>query len=344
MKSSLVSLLAITVLGFGGVRTETRPVGLNCLKEISSVRLPGRPVRFDYQSIDPERRMLFISHLGDNAVVVFNLKSGKVLKNIPAIPEPHGILAVPELGAVFVSATRVNELYKIDERRFNVTAKAPAGYFPDGIAYAPGSGRIFVSDEFGKTVSVIDAKSMKLIAKITVGGTVGNSHYDSISRAVFTTDGSSNKLLKIDPASLKIVERIALPGCRGAHGFVIGYRPHFAYVTGEDNASLVVVDIARKKVIQKFSVGGEPDVLAIDKGIGLLYVSSESGVVSLFRIGARGLSRQCQGKLWPHAHTVSVDQATHRIYFPIQNWRGSPTLKVMMPRPFGESVSQPGLQ
>lgn len=343
-KPSLISLLAVTVLGFGGVHIERRSGRLNCLKEISSVRLPGRPLRFDYQTIDPERRMLFISHLGDNAVVVFNLRSGKVLKDISAIPEPHGILAVPKLSAVFVSATPVNELYKIDERGLKVTAKAPAGYFPDGIAYAPGTGRIFVSDEFGKTVSVINAKSMELITKIKVGGTVGNSHYDSASKAVFTTDGSRNELLKIDPTSLTIAERIPLPGCRGAHGFLIGHRPHFAYVTGEDNASLVVVDIARRKVIQKFSVGREPDVLAIDLGIGLLYVSSESGVVSVFKVGPRGLSRLCQGKLWPHAHTVSVDQATHRIYFPIQDWEGFPTLKVMIPHSLAAHESRSGSQ
>ncbi len=332
LKSSILSLPAIIFLGVAAVQAGGRNPGLKCLKEIASVRLPGHPDRFDYQSIDPQRGLLFISHLGDNSVVVFNLKSRKVLKDIPDVPDPHGILAVPALGAVFVSATRANEVYRINENSLKITARTPAGYFPDGIAYAPGPRRIFVSDEFGKTVSVIDAGSMKLSAKIPVGGTVGNSHYDALSKSVFTTDGSANELLEIDPTTLRIVERIALPGCRGAHGFVIGRRPHLAYVTGEDNASLVVVDIARKRAIQTFSIGRGPDVLAIDEGIGLLYVSSESGVVSVFKTGPSGLSKLCQGLLWAHAHTVSVDQTTHRVYFPIQNWKGFPTLMVLLPR------------
>lgn len=331
MKTLFASLL-ILFLGSGAAHSQEKEAGLRCLKEVTDIRLPGRPVRFDYQSIDPQRGLLFISHLGDNSVVVFNLRSAKVVKNIGGVPDPHGLLAVPRLGMVFVSATRTNEIYEINERSLKVIAKAPAGYFPDGIAYAPDAGRLFVSDEFGKTVAVVQAGSMKLIAKIDIGGTVGNSHYDPVSKTVLTANGTTNELVAIDPSSLKIVERISLPGCRGAHGFAIGENPHFAYVTGEDNASLLVADLAGKKVIQRFSVGGVPDVLAVDKKLRLLYVSSESGVVSVFKIGTMGLTRLCQGKLWAHAHTVSVDQATHRVYFPLQDWNGVPAMKVMVPR------------
>ena len=91
------------------------------------------------------------------------------------------------------------------------------------------------------------------------------------------------------------------------------------------------MDLSQKKVIKSFSVGSGPDVLAIDAGLKLLYVGSESGVVTVFKIGATGLSKLCEWKLWAHAHTVSVDQKTHKVYFPLQDYGGFPTLKVMMP-------------
>lgn len=37
------------------------------------------------------------------------------------------------------------------------------------------------------------------------------------------------------------------------------------------------------------------------------------------------------GQLADHAHTVAVDQATHRIYFPLQDVNGHAVLRVMEP-------------
>lgn len=315
----------------GPATTGGNKVGLPCLKSLSIIPLPGKTNRFDYQSIDHRRSLLFISHLGDNAVTVFDLKSRRVIKNISGIPSPHGILAVSALGRVFVSATGVNRIYTIDERSLKVIGKTWGGYFPDGIGYAPGPGRIFVSDEFGKTVTVIDARSLKPIGRVDIGGRVGNTHFDPSTGDIVTADESADELVMIDPSNLRITGRIALPGCGGAHGFIIGVKPYFAYVTGEDNASLVVVDMERRKVIQRSAVGADPDVLAMDRGLGLLYVASESGVVSVYRTAVKGLTQFCRGRLWPHAHSVCVEQKTHEVFFPIQNFKGSPALLIFSP-------------
>ncbi len=333
MKGSLKALLAlvICIVASSPLLAQQENTRQSCLTTVSDIPLPGHSTRYDYQSIDPQRRLLFIAHLGDNAVTVFDLKTQTVLKNITNIPSPHGILAVPELGRAFVSATGADEIYAIDEQSLMTVGTVAAGHFPDGIAFDPRSERIFVSDEFGKTVTAIDAPGLRQVGKIEIGGTVGNTHYDPTSRMILTADESSDELLEIDPATLHITERIKLPGCRGAHGFVVGQKPHFAYVTGEDNASLVAVDLTARDVIQKFSVGRGPDVLAIDKGLGILYVASESGVVSVFKISDRGLSGMCEGRLWAHAHTVCVDQVTHRVFFPLQSVRGIPILRIVLP-------------
>ncbi len=332
MNKYLPALLSLCLCLPALSSAQTRKPALPCLKAVTNIRLPGSASRFDYQSIDSRRGLLFISHLGDNSVTVFDLKSQQVVRNITAIPSPHGILAAPELGRVFVSATKVNEVYTIDESSLKVIGKTPGGRFPDGIGFAPGTKRIFVSDEFGGTVTVIDARSLKLIRKISIGRQIGNTHYDPVSGYIVTADESRNELVYIDPGTLRLVKRIALPGCKGAHGFVIGTEPHLAYVTGEDNSSLLVVNLNDNEVIQNFKVGNGPDVLALDSGYALLYVSSESGVVSVFKIRNDGISKLCEGRLWAHTHTVSVDQNTHNSYFPIQSFKGVPTLMIFTPR------------
>ena len=130
---------------------------------------------------------------------------------------------------------------------------------------------------------------------------------------------------------MKIVSRYKLPGCKGAHGFYIDEETHYAFITGEDNGSYIVFDLIAKKVIFTGKVGDEPDVIAFDKGYHFLYVASESGIVSVFELRQGAVIKVCESFLADHAHTVAVDQQTHKVYFPLQNINGRPIIRVMKP-------------
>jgi hypothetical protein len=84
------------------------------------------------------------------------------------------------------------------------------------------------------------------------------------------------------------------------------------------------------KVLATYSVGEDPDVLAFDSGLKLLYVSAESGQVKVFRVNGKALV-SVGGFFMPHAHTVSVDPETHLVYFPLQDVDGHPVLRIMRP-------------
>jgi DNA-binding beta-propeller fold protein YncE len=67
-----------------------------------------------------------------------------------------------------------------------------------------------------------------------------------------------------------------------------------------------VFNLKTMKLLAVQQVGDDPDVLAFDPGLKRLYVSAESGNVSVFqeRDGAVRLLGQFD---MPHAHTVAVD-------------------------------------
>ena len=93
---------------------------------------------------------------------------------------------------------------------------------------------------------------------------------------------------------------------------------------------LAVVDLNTMKVLATHPVGEDPDVLAFDPGLKLLYVSAESGHVTVFRVSGKTLV-SLGGFAMPHAHTVSVDPETHLVYFPLQDVDGRPILRIMRP-------------
>ena len=300
------------------------------LRVVADVPLPGPANRFDYQSIDAASGRLYISHMNAGRVVVFDLDSGRVVKEIEGLPRVTGVWAVPAHHHVYASAAGAHEVAVIDDRSLTVIARIGGIRFPDGIAYAPEADKVFVSDESGGADVVIDARTLKKRATIALGGEAGNTHYDSMTKRILVAVQTRGQLVAIDPMTERIVARYDVPGVEGPHGFTLDEAGRRAYVTGEGNATMAVVDLRTMRVTQHLRVGDDPDVLAWDAAWRRLYVASESGVLSVFR--ANGDTLVPLGELRaPHAHTVSVDPRTHRVYLPLENVGGRPVLRVLEP-------------
>ncbi|HET7152618.1 MAG TPA: YncE family protein [Candidatus Kapabacteria bacterium] len=301
------------------------------LQKVADVPLSGGNSRFDYQSIDPITHCLYIAHLGADRVTVFDLQTQKVITDVLHIARPHGLIAVPELHRVYVSATGDDQVVVIDEASLEVVKRIPVGHYPDGLAFDPVTKKIFVSDESGRTVSVINTETNEFVTDIAMGGDVGNTQYDPVSKHIFSAVQTRDELAEIDPTADTIIARYKLPGCKHPHGFFIDPQTHYALITGEGNDKMVVFDLNSKTIISNASVGGDPDVLAFDSTLHRLYVSAESGVISIFTVEKDSVKKANVGFLAKAAHSVSVDENTHRVYFPLEDIDGSPVLRIMQP-------------
>jgi len=301
------------------------------LTTVADVPLTGRTTRWDYASLDPARHRLFLAHLGDSVVSVFDTRRQRVVADVPGLNSVHGVLAIPELDRVYASATGTDEVVAIDATRLKIVARVPTGDYPDGMAYAPKEHKLYVSNEHGGSDTVVDVRSNRRVATIPLGGEVGNTQYDPVSGHIFANVQTRGVLAEIDPATDKVVARIALPGARGNHGLYIDAPARLAFVACEEDARLLVLDLRSRRITASFDVGDTPDVLAFDPGRGWLYVASESGEVALLQVKGRNVRALGRGLLGPNAHVVAVDPATHRAYFPLKDWKGQPVLRITGP-------------
>ncbi|HEU4856309.1 MAG TPA: YncE family protein [Rhodanobacteraceae bacterium] len=303
------------------------------LTTVADAPLPGNATRWDYASIDAKRHHLFLAHLGDSAVVVFDIAQRKVIATIPDVSHVHGVLYVPQRDRVYASATGTNEVVAIDARTFKIVARMPGGDYPDGMAYAPDVGKLYVSDEHGGTDTVVDVTSNKRVATIPLGGEVGNTQYDPVSRHIFANAQTHDQLAEIDPTTDKMVARINLPGAKGNHGLYIDSSARLAFIACEGNDKLLVLDLASRKVLASFDVAKDPDVLAFDPTLGWLYVAGESGQVSLFKVQGKAVSLLGTAWLGPNAHVVAVDSTAHEAFFPLKPAHGKSMLRITRPNP-----------
>jgi DNA-binding beta-propeller fold protein YncE len=330
--TALRAAAALGASGLAAALAAGSPTALP-LMLVADVPLPGDTSRFDYESLDAGRHLLFIAHLGQSEVLVFDIRTRQVVKRIGGLRHVHGVLVVPELGRVYASATGTDEVVAIDEESLTEVARIPGGKYPDGMAYAPQVGKLYVSDETGETETVIDARSNRRVATIDLAGEVGNTQYDPVSRHIFVNVQSRRQLIEIDPVTDQVIARLDLPGAKGNHGLLIEPDLRLAFIGCEDNARLLVYDLASRRISASYDVGSEPDVLSYDAGLGLLYVASESGTLSMFKVAAQTTQKLAEGPLAHAAHVVAVDSETHLAYFPIANRGGRPVLRIMRPGP-----------
>jgi len=311
--------------------TSARTDGSLPLRQVARVPLSGPAVRFDYTSIDPTTHTLWISHMDASQLLAFDIVSRKITKTIAA-PGVHGVIAVPQIGRVYASATNAREVLTINSRTGKVLASAPAGEYPDGLTYDPVQRHVFISDESGGVETVITASGRR-IATISLGGDAGNVQFDAASDRVFADVQSRDEIAVIDPKSNRIVKRIHVPNCNNDHGLLIDSPHRIAFVACDGDAKLLTLNLRTMSFTGTFSVGQSPDVLAFDAVKRRLYVSAESGVVAVFAETATSARPLGMSFLATEAHTVAVDPATHLVYFPLQTGsNGQPQLLIMRPK------------
>jgi len=305
------------------------------LRRVAEIPLPGPPARFDYQSVDTAAGRLYVAHMNAGTLLVFDTRSRRVLADLEGFSSVHGVIAVPELGKVFATATGDREVVIVDAESLRVRARlGPIGY-GDGIAFAPGARRVFASDESSEGRElVIDAVGDTVLGRIELGGEAGNTIWDPTTGRILVAVQTRQDIAAIDPASARIAARYPVTGSVRPHGLVIDPERRLLFVADEAGGELFVLELPSMRVLSGHRVCNGPDVLAVDPGLGRLYVACESGVVQAFR--AEGQDLVSLGELRiARAHTVAVDPATHLVYLPIERLGDGPVLEIYEPEGAG---------
>lgn len=305
--------------------------------------------RADYQSFDPTTSRLYIAKMGSGKLLAYDTAKNNLIAEHGGFPKVTGVLAVPELHRVYVSVPGAGLVPSImvglgmvglskgraavavlDSADLHEVARLPGGVFPDGLAYDPVHQRIFVSDEMGSAVLALDARTDRMIARIETSGEVGNVRYDPITARIYAPLQSRGELVAINPDTMGVVARFPLPGGRHPHGLAIAPGAAVGYVACDGDDRLLVVDLQSGAVLDRLTLGHDPDVLAIDAEQRRLYVASEPGILSSFDIADARVPRSL-GEVFvgENAHSVAIDPALHRLYFPLANVKGQMILRVL---------------
>ena len=234
---------------------------------------------WDYLTIDKAARRLYIGR--SNRVMIVDMDSDKLLREIGEMEGVHGVTLVPEFKKIFVTCGRQNLVKVFDLSTFKVIAEIKTGKNPDASLYDPGTKRVFIFNNDDTTTTVIDAASEKVIANLEIGGSPEAGVADGADKIYVNLEDKS-EIAVIDAKALKVLAHWSLAPGDEPTGIAIDTRHHRLF-SGCHNKLMMILDSDTGKAVCKMPIGKGVDGIAFDPVSERAFASNGDGTLTVVR-------------------------------------------------------------
>jgi len=269
---------------------------------------------WDYVSVDPEARRLYVSHAAK--VVVVDIDRDAVVGEIAPTPGVHGIALAPDLGRGFVSNGREATVSIVDLKTLGTVGTVKTGENPDAILYERVHHEVYAFNGRSKSATVFDARTGEVRATIPLPGEPEFAVWDEKAGRIYDNIEDTSELVAIDPEKHAVVAKWPIAPGEEASGLALDPASHRLFV-GCGNERMLMVDGTKGTVVASVPIGAGVDANAFDPGSGLAFASSSDGTLTVARPDAAGKLTLVQTLATPlRSRTMTLDPATHRLYVP----------------------------
>ena len=286
----------------------TRAADYHLLKEIPV----GGDGGWDYLSVDSAARRLYVTH--GTKIVVIDLDKETVAGEITDTPGVHGFAIAPELGLGFSSNGREAKASVVELKTLKTTAKVETGQNPDSILFEPGAQEVYAFNGHGNSATVFEARTGRVTATIALSGKPEFCAADPKAGRVYVNIEDKNEIVVIDTKKHEVVSHWPIAPGEEASGMAYDAAHQRLFIEC-GNKLMAMIDAASGKVVATVPIGAGVDANAFDPGTQLAFSSNGEGTVTIaHEDGPDKLTVVQTLKTEPHARTMALDPATHKIY------------------------------
>ncbi len=161
--ASVISALAVAAVvvatwsaGMAAAATNAGPPSApNGYTLLTTISLPGPPGHGDWVAYDPSNGDIYLSHHGQNFVVV-DTKTNKVVANIDSPDLADANVMAFDSDYVYVTAGKANKIAVISKADWKIVGTVQTGSSPDGIWVDSARARLYVVSDDANRLEVYD--------------------------------------------------------------------------------------------------------------------------------------------------------------------------------------------
>jgi DNA-binding beta-propeller fold protein YncE len=267
---------------------------------------------YDYMTVDSASNNLYISHGGQ--VNVLNKATGDSIGVITTDKDVHGIALVHALGKGYISNGSLNKVLVFDLKTNKVLGYVPTGKFADAIFYDNFSKKVISCNGMSKNMTVIDPTADTVFATVQLTGWPETAVSDG-KGFIYVNNAEKAEMDVIDATTFKVVHNWPNKPGSGASGLAIDRQNMLLFATCE-NKMMVVMDATSGQIVTTLPTGEGADGAGFDNGLKTAYSSNGEGTLTVVQELPGGKFAAQTVTTTPGARTITVDQATHKIYLP----------------------------
>jgi hypothetical protein len=332
--SLFLTVIGASVVVCAGARPKPAAPDYHLLKTIPLKPAPGNVEYFDYITVDPDARRVYVSH--GTEVVVLSADDESVVGTIGGLKRCHGVVIVKGLGKGFITDGDAEDVVVFDTKTLKVTSEIKTNQpDTDSLIYEPFTKHLFTFNGDSHNTSIIDPVKGAVITNIDLIGGVEFPAVDG-KGMVYDNNEEKNDVVAIDARTNTIKAR--WPGAPAGQlvAMAMDRKNRRLFSSGRNPQFTIMMDADNGKVLQSFPITAGVDANVFEPATGLLFVSTREGMIHIFHEDSPDkLSEVETVKTEYGAKTMQLDPKTHKLFLSTSDFdpAAAPTEKQPHPLP-----------
>ena len=279
-KRFLISLTILALFGTGLRCQETVPLKLVQTFQLS----PQIKGNFDHFGIDLKGGRLFATPEGYHAVVVFDLKTGKLVHKIDGIGKPHAVLYREDLNRIYVTDGDAGDLKIFDGTTYSLVSSVKLLEDADSIGYDPATKYLYIDNGGGDVhqtfsmLSVVDTTAGEKLADLKIDGeTLEAMTLEKSTSKMYVNNRSKNQVSVVDRQKRELVASWPVTLCKNNVAMALDETNHRLFVACR-TGQIAVLDTQTGKEVTSFPITKGVDDITYDAANKRVYAACDGAV------------------------------------------------------------------
>ena len=279
-KRFLISLTILALFGTGLRCQETVPLKLVQTFQLS----PQVKGNFDHFGIDLKGGRLFATPEGYHAVVVFDLKTGKLVHKIDGIGKPHAVLYREDLNRIYVTDGDAGDLKIFDGTTYSLVSSVKLLEDADSIGYDPATKYLYIDNGGGDVhqpfsmLSVVDTTAGEKLADLKIDGeTLEAMALEKSTSKMYVNNRSKNQVSVVDRQKRELVASWPVTLCKNNVAMALDETNHRLFVACR-TGQIAVLDTQTGKEVTSFPITKGVDDITYDAANKRVYAACDGAV------------------------------------------------------------------
>ena len=279
-KQSTVFVAALMILGAQARSQTAAPIKL-----IQTYELPAEVKgNFDHFGIDLKGGRLFATPEGYHAVVVFDLKTGKLVHKIDGIGKPHAVLYREDLNRIYITDGDAGDLKIFDGTTYKLVSSVKLLEDADSIGYDPATKYLYIDNGGGDVhqtysmLSVIDTTAEKKLADLKIDGeTLEAMSLEKSTPRMYVNNRAKNQVSVVDREKRELVASWPVTLCKNNVAMALDEANHRLFVACR-TSQIAVLDTQTGKEVTSFPITKGVDDISYDGATKRVYAACDGAV------------------------------------------------------------------